>query len=96
VTGEELPPAEPVPTGEAVPDTPAPGADSVLDDGPAAPVTGDAPEVAPPTPADAAPGSEGAAQSGGADAAAGSGASSGVDGPEEPGDRTDDDSSTAQ
>jgi 1,4-alpha-glucan branching enzyme len=96
VVTDDMPPAEPVPTGEAVPDSPAPGTDSVLNDGPAAPVTEDAPDVAPPTPADAAAGSGGAVQSGGADAAAGSAASSGVDGPEEPGDRTDDDSSTAQ
>nr|WP_170225658.1 1,4-alpha-glucan branching protein GlgB [Pseudonocardia cypriaca] len=35
---------------EAVPDSPAPGEDTVLEDGPAAPVAADAPEEAPPTP----------------------------------------------
>jgi 1,4-alpha-glucan branching enzyme len=36
-------PAGELATTDAVPDAPAPGTDSVLDDGPAAPVTGDAP-----------------------------------------------------
>ncbi|QYN40801.1 1,4-alpha-glucan branching protein GlgB [Pseudonocardia sp. DSM 110487] len=51
----ELPTVSPAPaeTGrdDAVPENPAPGAETVLDDGPAAPVSGDAPEEAPPTPA---------------------------------------------
>jgi 1,4-alpha-glucan branching enzyme len=51
----DLPPAPPGPAGtlaetNVVPDAPAPGTDSVLGDGAAAPVTDDAPEQAPPQP----------------------------------------------
>jgi 1,4-alpha-glucan branching enzyme len=47
---------------DAVPDSPAAGADTVLDDGPAAPVSGDAPEEAPPTPAAQSDGTGSAAE----------------------------------
>jgi 1,4-alpha-glucan branching enzyme len=48
----ELPTVSPVSSeDDAVPDSPAPGADTVLEAGPAGPVTADAPKEAPPTPA---------------------------------------------
>jgi 1,4-alpha-glucan branching enzyme len=51
-TGELPTVSAPGDTGgdDAVPDSPSPSADTVLDDGPAAPVAADAPEEAPPTP----------------------------------------------
>jgi 1,4-alpha-glucan branching enzyme len=86
---EPVPAGELTETGEAVPESPAPGSDSVLDGGPAAPVSGDAPAEPPPTPADRASRSFGAPQSDDTDASAGSGAGRSAD-------RTDDDTSTAQ
>jgi 1,4-alpha-glucan branching enzyme len=47
----ELPTVSGPTSGDAVPESPPAGADTVLDDGPAAPVAGDLPEEAPPTPA---------------------------------------------
>jgi 1,4-alpha-glucan branching enzyme len=86
---EPVPAGELAETGQAVPEVPAPGADSVLDDGPAAPVTGEAPAEPPPTPAVGAHRLFEAPQSDDTDASAGSGA-------ERSADRTDDDTSTAQ
>ncbi len=78
-TGETVP-------DNAVPDSPPPGADSVLGAGPATPVTEDAPDEAPPTPAAGSVAQSDTARSEDTGSAAGS---SGAE-------RTDDDSSTAQ